>query len=246
MAETEFLTTANGRRIGYCRTSGDEPGVVFLGGFSSDMGGTKAVHLEAWAEKRGRACLRLDYSGHGVSSGKFEEGAIGDWADDAAAVIEAVTDGPQVLVGSSMGGWISLLLARRMPERIRGLVGIATAPDFTEDGFWAGFSTAARETLMEYGRLSVPSEYGEPLVITRRLIEEGRSQLVLRTPLKLPFPTRLLQGDADEDVSRETAIRLFDHAEGPDISLTVVKGADHRFSTPECLAMIERAIEEVS
>ena len=246
MGEPEFLTTSQGRRIAYCRTAGTAPGIVFLGGFRSDMTGTKAVHLETWARARGRAFVRFDYSGHGASSGRFEQGAIGDWAADAGSVIEALTDGPQVLVGSSMGGWISLLVARRMPARIAGFVGIAAAPDFTEDGFWAGFSAAARETLMEYGRLTVPSEYGEPLVITRRLIEEGRSHLLLREPLKLPFPVRLLQGTADADVSVEVAMRLFEHADGADISLVLVKGADHRFSTPECLARIERAIEEVS
>ena len=245
MGEPESLTTPQGRRIAYVRTEGEGPGIVFLGGFRSDMSGTKAVHLEGFAKAEGRAFLRFDYSGHGVSSGTFEEGCIGDWAQDAAAAIAELTEGPQVLVGSSMGGWISMLVARQLPERIKGFVGIAAAPDFTEDGFWAGFPAAARETLMEYGRLSVPSEYGEPLIITRRLIEEGRSRLILREPLKLPFPVRFLQGTADADVSVQVAMRLFDHAEGPDISLTLVKDADHRFSTPACLPRIERAIREV-
>ena len=242
---TQYLDTASGRRIAYNLTQGRGPTLVFLGGFASDMGGTKAVALEAWAQARGQAYLRLDYSGHGESSGRFTEGCIGDWAEDAAAAIEALTRGPLVLVGSSMGGWIALLMTRRFAARITGLVGIAAAPDFTEDGYWASFDRAQRLALEMVGHVEVPSDYGDPYIITRRLIEDGRHQLVLRSPLPLPFPVRLVQGTEDEAVSRETALRLLDHAEGPDIRLTLVKGADHRFSTPDCLAAIERAVEEV-
>ncbi|MCO6382991.1 carboxylesterase [Oceanicola sp. 502str15] len=241
----EYLTSPEGRRIAYHRTEGRGPGVVFLGGFKSDMGGTKAVHLEAWAQARGQAFLRFDYSGHGESSGAFTEGAIGDWAEDAAAAITTLTEGPQVLVGSSMGGWISLLMARRLGARLAGLVTIAAAPDFTEDSMWAGFSTAQRAELAETGQVALPSDYGEPYIITRRLIEEGRNQLVLRDPLLLPYPVRMLQGTADEDVSQDVALRLLAHAEGDDIRLTLVKGADHRFSAPPQLALIEQALEEV-
>ena len=246
MPEPKFLETPEGRRIAYHLTKGEGPGVLFLGGFRSDMDGTKAVHLENWAKASGRAFLRFDYSGHGSSSGVFDEGAISDWADDAGAVLAKLCKGPQVLVGSSMGGWISLLLAKHDPDLICGLVGIAAASDFTEDKYWDGFSAAARESLIEFGQLSLPSDYGEPLIVTQRLIEDGRAHLVLREPLNLPFATRLLQGTADEDVSVDLALRLLNHSTGPDISLTLVKGADHRFSTPECLAMIETAIEEVS
>ena len=242
----EFLKTSSGRRIAYRKTSGDGPGIVFLGGFRSDMEGTKAAHLQAWAAVQGRAFLRFDYSGHGASTGGFEEGCIGDWVEDAAAAISELTEGPQVLVGSSMGGWIALLLARAVPDRIKGLVGIAAAPDFTEDGFWAGFSEAARAALIEDGSLNLPSDYGDPLVVTRHLIEDGRSHLVLRDPLSLPFPVRLLQGTDDADVTRETALNLLDHAQAPEMSLTFVKGADHRFSDAACLARIEAAILEVS
>jgi pimeloyl-ACP methyl ester carboxylesterase len=240
----ETITTPEGRRIALHRSPGAGPGVMFLGGFKSDMEGTKAVHLEAWARAEGRAFVRFDYSGHGQSSGRFEEGSIGDWAEDAAAVL-ATTTGPQVLVGSSMGGWIALLLARRMPERVAGLVTVAAAPDFTEDSMWAGFDAAQRAALERDGQVALPSEYGEPYIITRRLIEEGREVLVLRDPLPLPFPVRCLQGTADADVTRETALRLLDHAEGPDIRLTLVKGADHRFSDPACIALIEAAVAEV-
>ncbi len=245
MSQAHFLETPQGRRIAYHQLSGAAPGVVFLGGFKSDMEGTKAVHLQDWAARTGRAFLRFDYSGHGQSSGLFEEGAIGDWAEDAAAVITALTDGPQVLVGSSMGGWISLLTARAMPERVAGLVTIAAAPDFTEDSMWAGFDAAQRQELQEAGRVALPSDYGEPYIITRRLIEEGRKRLVLRDPLPLPFPTRFLQGTADRDVDMSVALQLLDHAAGPDMRLTLVDGADHRFSDPDCLALIESAVEEV-
>lgn len=243
---SDYLETSTGRRIAFRSTPGKGPGVVFLGGFKSDMTGTKALYLEEWAQRTGRAFLRFDYSGHGDSSGQFEDGCIGDWAEDARAIIEAQTDGPQVLVGSSMGGWISLLLARSMPQRVAGLVTIAAAPDFTEQGFWPGFTEDQRRILLQNGRLELPSEYGDdPYVITRHLIEDGRRQLVMTEPLPLPFPTRLLQGTADEDVPMRWALDLLDHATGDDIRLTLVKGADHRFSTPECLALISAAVEDV-
>ncbi|MDG1378304.1 MAG: alpha/beta hydrolase [Yoonia sp.] len=240
---TQFLTTPEGRRIAYHLTDGQGPPVVFLGGFKSDMGGTKAVHLEAWAKAQGRAFLRFDYSGHGESSEAFTDGAIGDWCEDAFAALGLVA-GKLVLVGSSMGGWISLLVARAMPERIAGLVTIAAAPDFTEDSMWAGFSDA-QKTELAAGQVALPSEYGEPYIITKRLIEEGRTRLVLRDPLDLPFPVRFLQGTADVDVSREVALRLLDHATGPDMRLTLVAGADHRFSDQACLDLITTTVGDV-
>ena len=246
MADTGFLKTPQGRQLGWAKTHGQGPGVVFLGGFKSDMEGTKAVHLQDWAERTGRAFLRFDYSGHGISSEDFVDGCIGDWAEDAAEVISALTDGPQILVGSSMGGWISLLMARRMPERIAGMVTIAAAPDFTEDSMWAGFDALQRTALIEEGQVSLPSDYDEPYVITRHLIEEGRGQLVLRTPLRLPFPVRFLQGTADTDVDMSVALRLLDHAEGPDMRLTLVDGADHRFSDDTCLELITQSVAEVA
>jgi pimeloyl-ACP methyl ester carboxylesterase len=227
----DFLTTPQGRRLAYDKTAGTGPGVVFLGGFKSDMGGTKAVFLQDWAQRRGRAFLRFDYSGHGQSSGDFLDGAIGDWFEDACAAISALTDGP---------------VARALPGRVAGLVGIAAAPDFTEDSMWSGFSPAQKAELAETGRVVLPSDYDPAgYVITRRLIEEGRGRLVLRAPLELPFPVRLLQGTADTDVPPEVALRLLAHATGPDIRLTLVKGADHRFSTPDCLSLIARTVEEV-
>ncbi|WP_333683294.1 alpha/beta fold hydrolase [Pontibaca methylaminivorans] len=246
MYDPSHITTRQGRRIACHVTPGQGPMVVFLGGLKSDMEGTKALHLESWAREQGRAFLRFDYSGHGQSGGRFEDGCIGDWAEDTREVVERLTDGPLVVVGSSMGGWQALLLARACPDRIAGMVTIAAAPDFTEDGWWAGLDEAGRAALMQRGQIELPSDYMEPFIVTRRMIEDGRENLVLRSPLALPFPVRCLQGTADEAVRRDTALRLLDHADCPDMRLLLVKGADHRFSDPACLRMIETAIEEVS
>jgi pimeloyl-ACP methyl ester carboxylesterase len=242
---TDFLTSAQGRRLAYVRTAGRGPGIVFLGGFVSDMTGTKATALESWARAEGRAFIRFDYSGHGASSGRFEDGCIGDWAEDARAVI-AMADGPQVLVGSSMGGWIALLIARDDPARVAGLVTIAAAPDFTA-GIAATLSPGERAALDRDGRVRRASDYSaDGYVFTRRLIEDGARQSVLAAPLHLPMPVRMLQGEADAEVPPATALGLFAHATGPDIRLTLVKGADHRFSTPDCLRMIETAVAKVA
>ncbi|SEO62871.1 Pimeloyl-ACP methyl ester carboxylesterase [Salinihabitans flavidus] len=245
MRETKFLTTDQGRQIAYHKSAGKGPCVVFLSGLKSDMEGTKAVHLEAWAQARGQAFLRFDYSGHGESSGEFSEGCIGDWHEDALAVVAALTEGPLIVVGSSMGGWQALLLARAIPERIAGMVTIAAAPDFTEDGYWANFTAAQKRELEEEGLVELPSDYMEPFIITRRMIEDGRERLVLRSPLVLDFPVRMLQGTEDTAVSRETALHLLDHAQSPDMRLTFVRGKDHRFSDEDCLKLIESSLEEV-
>ena len=240
-----YMETPQGRRIAYHKTEGAGPVIIFLGGLKSDMEGTKAIHLEAWAQARGRAFLRFDYSGHGESSETFEDGCIGDWHEDTLAAVAALTDGPIVPVGSSMGGWQALLLARAVPERIAGMVTIAAAPDFTEDGYWASFTDAQKAELDAQGYVELPSDYMEPYRISQRMIEDGRTRLVLRSPLALPFPVRCLQGTADTAVSTETALRLLDHAECADMRLTLVKDADHRFSDEACLKLIEAALEEV-
>ncbi|WP_299962915.1 alpha/beta hydrolase [uncultured Roseobacter sp.] len=245
MHQPEFFDGPAGRRLAYHRSPGKGPWIVFLGGLKSDMEGTKALHLQAWAQAQGRAFLRFDYSGHGQSSGTFEGGAIGDWAEDTAAVIEALTEGPVLPVGSSMGGWQALLLGKRHPERIAGMVTIAAAPDFTEDGYWASFTQAQRAQIMADGQVELPSDYMEPYIVTRRMIENGRENLVLRTPLDLPFPVRCLQGTADTAVSTETALRLLDHATCQDMRLTLVKDADHRFSDGPCLGLIEEAVADI-
>ena len=237
--------TPQGRRLAYHYTSGSGPEIVFLGGFKSDMEGAKTRHLETWAQHHGRGYLRFDYSGHGQSSGGFTEGCIGDWAEDAEAAINALTVGKVILVGSSMGGWISLLLAKRMPVRVAGLVTIAAAPDFTEDCIWAGFDDTQRAQLATNGQVALASDYDLPYIITRRLIEDGRQNLVLRSPLELPFPVRFLQGTNDRDVEMSVALRLLAHATGPDLQLTLLDGADHRFSDVRCLNVIEAAVTDV-
>ncbi len=242
----ETLTLPGGRRLAYARSPGARPGVVFLGGFRSDMTGTKAQSLEAWARDHGRAFLRFDYTGHGASSGDFEAGCIGDWTRDAADALSQLTEGPQILVGSSMGGWIALLLAKRLPDRVAGIVGVSAAPDFTEDGMWAKLDETRRSELLARGRIETPSDYSpDPYVITRRLIEDGRDHLVLRSRLDLACPLRLLHGTADADVDMGVALRLLGHASGPDVRLTLVKDADHRFNAPIALALMASTIEDV-
>jgi pimeloyl-ACP methyl ester carboxylesterase len=245
MSDLHHLVTKTGRRIAYHHLAGQGPGVVFLGGLRSDMTGSKALYLQNWAQSQGRAFLRFDYSGHGQSSGQFQDGAIGDWFADAEAALW-LTTGPQILVGSSMGGWIALLLARANPTRIAGLVGVAAAPDFTQD-IWAALDETEQKQLQNTGKIALKSDYSDdPTVITQRMIHDGRSHLILRTPLHLPFPTRLLQGTDDPDVPPSVAIALLNHATGPDIQLTLVKGADHRFSTPDCLTMITAAVADIT
>jgi pimeloyl-ACP methyl ester carboxylesterase len=245
MAEAAFFTTKQGRRLAYHRTEGRGPWVVFLGGLKSDMQGTKAVFLEEWARNEGRAFLRFDYSGHGESSGEFTDGCIGDWAEDTAEAVAGLTDGAIIPVGSSMGGWQALILARAHPERLAGLVTIAAAPDFTEDGYWASFTDAQKQQLEDKGQVELPSDYMEPYVITKRMIEDGRDRLVLRAALELPFPVRFLQGTADTAVSVATAVTLLEHAVGPDMQLKLVKDVDHRFSDGPCLGLIVEALDEV-
>ncbi len=251
MAAPDHLTPGGARRIAYHKSpaSGEgasRPGVLFLGGYGSDMTGSKAAHLEAWAQARGRAFLRFDYGGHGASAGRMEDGCVGDWAEDAFAVLSALTEGPQVLVGSSMGGWIALLLALRAPQRVAALVGVAAAPDFTEDLMWAGLDPDQRARLTAEGRLETPNRYGpEPRVITRRLIEDGRKRLVLRAPLPLPFPVRLIHGTADPDVPASVALRLLAHMGCPDARLTLIRDGDHRLSGPAELALLAETVAAV-
>ena len=247
----ETLTLADGTRIAYRRLAaraGDErPGIVFLSGFASDMTGTKGTALAAWAEARGQALLRFDYSGHGHSSGAFRDGTIGRWTADALAAIDRLTAGPLILVGSSMGGWIMLLAALARPDRIAGLLGIAAAPDFTEDLMWGVMPAETRERLLADGVIRQPSQYQDaPLEISRALIEDGRQHLLLRGPIAIGCPVRLLHGLADPDVPWQTSMRLAERLVGEDVTITLIKDGDHRLSREEDLARMFGAIAELS
>jgi len=242
MSETTGRLRHAGNDLAWAHLPGHGPTIVFLPGFKSDMAGSKAIHLRDWAAGQGRAMLRLDYSGHGQSTGAFEAGTIGAWAADARAVIEARAPGPLLLVGSSMGGWIALLLARAMPARVSALVGIAAAPDFTEP-FLATLTAEERATLDAQGHIDRPSLYGDPYRFTRALLMDGATQSLLAAPIPIRCPVRLLQGQQDPDVPWRTALRLAEHLESNDIEITLIKDGDHRLSRPQDLALLTRIIE---
>jgi pimeloyl-ACP methyl ester carboxylesterase len=227
------------------------PGLFWLGGFNSDMKGTKAVALDAWAAERGRACVRFDYSGHGESGGRFVDGTIGRWLEDAVAVFSQFCHGPQVVVGSSMGGWMALLLARELLRQPRGatlagLVLIAPAPDFTEELMWKGFSPKIRKEIEETGVWLRPSDYGEPYPITKALIEEGRNHLLLGSAINVGCPVRILQGAQDPDVPWQHAFALAHRLPADDVVLTMIQDGDHRLSRPQDIARILAAVAEIS
>lgn len=232
-------------RLAWARLPGKGPGVVFLPGFRSDMQGSKAIFLRDHCAARGQAFLRLDYSGHGESDGRFEDGTIGQWAADALALFDALTSGPQILVGSSMGGWIALLIARQRAARLAGLIGIAPAPDFTEALLWPALPPEARQALVRDGIIHLPSQYGEPTPITRALVEDGRRQAVLNAPIDLPCPIRILQGMADPDVPWRHALRILDTLAQGDARVTLIKDGDHRLSRPEDLRLLAETLDSL-
>jgi len=240
MAET--IDRGDGIALAYVRTAGRGPTAVFLPGYKSDMTGAKALETEAFCRRHGLPCLRLDYSGHGASGGRFEDGTITGWTDDALFLIDRLTHGDLVLIGSSMGGWIALLAALARPDRVIGLIGIAAAPDFTETLMWESMTPAERATLMADGVLQVPSEYGDPYPVTRRLIEDGRTRLLLGAAIPLACPVRLLQGQRDPDVPWQTALRLAERLEAEDVRVTLVKDGDHRLSRPQDLLLLGEAL----
>lgn len=231
-----ILTRDDGAAIAYHRTPAGVapkifPGVVFLGGFRSDMTGTKALALERMCRDNGRDFVRFDYFGHGQSSGDFTQGSIGRWVDDAVAVLDQLTDGPQILVGSSMGGWIMLLAALARPRRVAGLVGIAAAPDFTEDLIWQRASPEIRAALEQDGVYFELTDYDDaPYPITMKLIEEGRGHLLLERPIALHCPVRLFHGMKDESVPWSTTTRISDALLTDDVRIFLVKDGDHRLS----------------
>ena len=238
------------RRIAVRVRDGAGPGPFWLGGFKSDMGGTKAVALDAWAGENGRSCVRFDYTGHGESGGDFAESTIGRWLEDSAAVFEAFAKGPQVLVGSSMGGWLALLLAQHLKGRmtagsIAGLVLIAPAVDFTEELMWKKFSPEVKRQIETEGSWQRPSQYSEaPYAITRGLIEEGRKHLLLGGLIETGCPVRILQGVQDPDVPWQHAVELSSRLARDDVVLTLVKDGDHRLSRPEDIERMIAAVAE--
>jgi pimeloyl-ACP methyl ester carboxylesterase len=231
--------------LAWAATAGRAPTVLFLTGFRSDMTGAKAMRLERHCAHRGQAFVRFDYRGHGASGGRFEDGCIGDWCEDALAVVDELVDGPVLLVGSSMGGWLMLLVALRRPERVVGLVGIAAAPDFTHDLMLPQLTPADREALERDGLILAPSAYGEPTPITHRLLEDGERHLVLQVPLPIRCPVHLLHGQQDPDVPWQTSLRLAAGLENGAVTVELVKDSDHRLSREEDLRRIEAAVDRV-
>jgi pimeloyl-ACP methyl ester carboxylesterase len=239
---TLYLDRGDGIELAWSKLDGSGPTIVFLPGFSGDMTGDKATALAAFCASRGQAMLRFDYSGHGASGGQFEHGTIGVWVRDTLTLLDRLTAGRLILVGSSMGGWIALLTALRRPERIAAIVGVAAAPDFTEKLMWEAMTFDERAQLMREGVLRVPSRYGEPTPITRALIEDGRNHLLLDGPIPLDCRVRLLHGQADPDVPWELALRTAEQLAGNDIEIILVKDGDHRLSRPRDLALLQRTV----
>ncbi|MGE5369598.1 MAG: alpha/beta hydrolase [Chloroflexota bacterium] len=241
------------RRLRRAAPGGDGgPGLVWLGGFASDMASTKAGYLDDWARERGRAFLRFDYSGHGASGGDFAEGCIGDWLAQAEGVFLTSTKGPQILVGSSMGGWIALLLARRLAARgeegrLAGLVLLAPAVDFTEELIWKNLDEATRRDIMETGAWRRASQYSpDPTPITRRLIEDGRKHLLLGGVIRTHARVHILQGMADPDVPWRHALTLVEHLSADPVTLTFIADGDHRLSREQDLAQLGAAVALMS
>lgn len=246
MSSPSILTRHDGATIAYHRLAGAAPGVIFLGGFRSGMTGTKALFLEDFCGRRGHAYVRFDYFGHGASTGDVTLGTIGRWAEDAIAVLDSLTEGRQILVGSSMGGCIMLLAALVRAERVRALVGVAAAPDFTEDLLWPRLDQARQRELRETGAVTVPSEY-DPEGYTYRLslFEDGKRHLLMRGPIALECPVRLLHGMRDDAVPWQTSLSLADRLNSGDVAVTLVKGGDHRLSSEPDLARLARTLDEL-
>ncbi len=240
MTEISYLEARPDRRLAYRSRPGRGPTLLFLPGYMSDMEGGKATALDAWAESRGRAMLRFDYGGCGASDGAFEAQSLADWRDDVTAMIDQVAEGPVVLVGSSMGGWLMLLAALARPERVRGLVGIAAAPDFTR---W-GFTDAQKETILREGKLQEPSPYSDqPYVTTRTFWESGETLLLLDDEIAIDCPVRLLHGQADADVPWEQSLRLMKRLRSADVQALFIKDGDHRLSRETDIALLIRTVE---
>ena len=235
----EYVTRADGVRLAFRRVRGKGPVLVFLPGYMSDMQGSKALALEAWAIKQGRAMLRLDYSGCGESEGAFADGALTTWRDDVLLTISMLERGPVVLVGSSMGGWLMLLVALALGDQVKGLIGIAAAPDFTD---W-GFSSLDKGLIEKHGRIERPSDYGEPMLTTAAFWNSGQANRLLSREIALTCPVRLLQGQRDPDVPWETALRLAERLRSADVQTILIKDGDHRLSRDQDIALMLRTVD---
>lgn len=246
MRTAEHLVLADGSSLAYQHLGGNTPGVLFCSGFNSNMQGTKALALEQWCRATGRQFTRFDYFGHGESAGRVEDGCIGRWRDDALAVLDRVTSGPQLVVGSSMGGWIMLLVALARPARLHGLVGLAAAPDFTER-LRAGLTVTQQRQLADTGYADLPNCYddGEPYRIGRHMLEEGRAHLLLGMEIAVDLPVRLIQGQCDEDVPWQIALEIADRLRSADVEVQLVKSGDHRLSEPADLQRLRVAVEQL-
>jgi len=242
--DPQYLITPSDRKIAYHQSPGASPGIIFLGGFRSDMTGTKARHLDQWARGHKQAFIRFDYSGHGQSSESFSDGSIGDWLEDAQQILLQVAQGPQVLVGSSMGGWLSLLLAIRNPEIIQGLVTIACATDFTEKLLLPALSKQHLDVLSQVGQVELPSNDQQPSQpITQKLLLEGRNHLLLNNTIPIRCPVRMLHGLADDDVPWNLSLETLKMIESDQVTLELLKGGDHRLSGSSNLKRIEATLE---
>ena len=246
MTHTVFSTTQH-RKLAYRRFEGaaGKPGLVWLSGFKSDMQGSKVTDLEAWARANDISFLAFDYSGHGLSEGDFADGTIGQWREDTLAAIDALTSGPQILVGSSMGGWLALLAALARPERVAGMVLIAPAPDFTEKLMWPDLLPEEKKEILQNGVYYQPSDYGDPVPLTKALFEDGKQWQIMDAPIMFSGPVRILQGMQDPDVPWAHAQRLADTLTTDDLTLTLVKDGDHSLSREQDLARLLAVCGEI-
>jgi pimeloyl-ACP methyl ester carboxylesterase len=241
----QILTRENGTSIAYNKLVGNPPGLIFMSGFMSDMNGSKALALEQHCQERGLAFLRFDYMGHGNSSGNFADGTIGLWAQNALTAFDELTEGPQIITGSSMGGWMMILTAVSRPERVAGLVGIAAAPDFTEDLLPKQLTEIQLSKIQEDGFVVIPSEYEIPYTITKKLLDDGTQHLVLRNEIPLDCPVRLLHGLEDTSVPWKTALKIQNMVRSKDVEVTLIKNGDHRLSREEDLEKLKKTVMEI-
>ncbi len=241
-----YLSTPDGEKIAYKKTDGAGPVFIWCGGLKSDMEGGKAIHLHDWAIEQGQSYIRFDYFGHGVSSGEFRDGTVSRWSSDVVQVIDELAEGNVILVGSSMGGWASLLAALKRPDRVMGLLLIAPAPDFTQKLTWEDWTDEQRETLRRDSIVFVPSDYDEPYEYSRILMEDGKANQILDAPINFEGPVRILQGAADSVVPWEYSRRIVDVITSEDVEYTLVKNGDHSLSSPTDLERLVRAAKELS